>query len=307
MPLSNAAIGRIHENHKAIIARGPWRFDGIQPARYESRPTEGGGTCEVPVCAGTCTICGQGICDVVWIASASERLMIGVDCASTFADNLGKTFRDAKSGLLKVKREATTRRKGEKLAIVLAPLRAEMNQWIADYPGTFRADVAANALRVMDKGRRLSAAHMALVTRLRSEEAPAPVVRVQRPEKVAEVNVAAPEGRTTVRGVVVSAKGEERAFNGHRTMVYRMTVKVATEAGVYLVNGTLPQALFDACEEHLENVDGWVSVLRGCEVEFSAELTRSDKEHFAFASRPTRARLVSWPAEKAKRVEDVAA
>lgn len=307
MPLSNAAIGRIHENHKAIIARGPWRFDGIQPARYESRPTEGGGTCEVPVCAGTCTICGQGICDVVWIASASERLMIGVDCASTFADNLGKTFRDAKSGLLKVKREATTRRKGEKLAIVLAPLRAEMNQWIADYPGTFRADVAANALRVMDKGRRLSAAHMALVTRLRSEEAPAPVVRVQRPEKVAEVNVAAPEGRTTVRGVVVSAKGDEKCFGGHRTIVYRMTVKVATEAGVYLVNGTLPQALFDACEEHLENVDGWVSVLRGCEVEFSAELTRSDKEHFAFASRPTRARLVSWPAEKAKRVEDVAA
>lgn len=307
MPLSNAAIGRIHENHKAIIARGPWRFDGIQPARYESRPTEGGGTCEVPVCAGTCTICGQGICDVVWIASASERLMIGVDCASTFADNLGKTFRDAKSGLLKVKREATTRRKGEKLAIVLAPLRAEMNQWIADYPGTFRANVAANALRVMDKGRRLSAAHMALVTRLRSEEAPAPVVRVQRPEKVAEVNVAAPEGRTTVRGVVVSAKGDEKCFGGHRTIVYRMTVKVATEAGVYLVNGTLPQALFDACEEHLENVDGWVSVLRGCEVEFSAELTRSDKEHFAFASRPTRARLVSWPAEKAKRVEDVAA
>ena len=307
MPLSNAAIGRIHENHKAIIARGPWRFDGIQPARYESRPTEGGGTCEVPVCAGTCTICGQGICDVVWIASASERLMIGVDCASTFADNLGKTFRDAKSGLLKVKREATVRRKGEKLAIVLAPLRAEMNQWIADYPGTFRANVAANALRVMDKGRRLSAAHMALVTRLRSEEAPAPVVRVQRPEKVAEVNVAAPEGRTTVRGVVVSAKGDEKCFGGHRTIVYRMTVKVATEAGVYLVNGTLPQALFDACEEHLENVDGWVSVLRGCEVEFSAELTRSDKEHFAFASRPTRARLVSWPAEKAKRVEDVAA
>ena len=171
----------------------------------------------------------------------------------------------------------------------------------------FRADVAGNALRVMDKGRRLSAAHMALVTRLRSEEAPAPVVRVQRPEKVAEVNVAAPEGRTTVRGVVVSAKGDEKCFGGHRTIVYRMTVKVATEAGVYLVNGTLPQALFDACEEHLENVDGWVSVLRGCEVEFSAELTRSDKEHFAFASRPTRARLVSWPAEKAKRAEDVAA
>lgn len=309
MSLSNAAIGRIHENHKAIIARGPWRFDGLQPARYESRPSEDGvGTCEVPVCAGTCTICGQGICDVVWIASASERLMIGVDCAGTFAQNLGKSFRDAKSGLLKVKREATTRRKGEKLAIVLAPLRAEMIAWIADYPGTFRANVAANALRVMDKGRRLSAAHMALVTRLRSEEAPAPVVRVQRPEKAAEVNVAAPEGRTTVRGVVVSAKGEERAFNGRPVMVYRMTVKVDTGAGVYFVNGTLPQALFDACEEHLENVDGWVSVLRGCEVEFSADLTRSDdRDFFAFASRPTKARLVSWPAEKGKRAEDVAA
>jgi hypothetical protein len=104
---------------------------------------------------------------------------------------------------------------------------------------------------------------------------------------------------------VVSAKGEERAFNGRTVMVYRMTVKVATEAGVYLVNGTLPQALFDACEEHLENVDGWVSVLRGCEVEFSADLTRSDdRDFFAFASRPTKARLVSWPAEKAKRAAE---
>ena len=119
----------------------------------------------------------------------------------------------------------------------------------------------------------------------------------------AETHVAAPTGKQTVHGTIVSTKCGENDFG----KTYRMTVKVDTGAGVYLVNGTLPQALFDACEANLENDGGWVSVLRGCEVEFSADLARSDKEHFAFASRPTKARLVSWPAEKAKRAEDVAA
>lgn len=303
--ISNAMAGVLHENHKALIARGPWRFDAMVPARYESRPAEGGGTCEAPVCAGSCDICGQGICDVVrFVSAAGERIMIGLDCASTFEHNNGRAFRDAKSGLMKVKREATTRRKGEKLAIVLAPLRAEMTAWISERAGTFHADVAANAIRVMDKGRRPSTAHMALINKLRAEEAPAPRVRPVRAE---ESHVAAPEGKQTVRGAIVSTKSEQRQYGyGMPTYCYRMTVKVTTDAGIYLVNGTLPRALFDAAEKDLDSPEGYCEALKGCEVEFTATLTRSDdRDFFAFAERPSKARLVSFPAEKAKRSEDV--
>lgn len=312
--ISKFTAGVLHENHKALIARGPWRFEAVVPARYESRPTEGGGTCEVPVCAGACDICGQGICDVVhFISAAGERIMVGLDCASTFEHNNGKAFRDAKSGLLKVKREATARRRGEKFSVVLAPLRAEMEGWIRDHAGTFHATMAASVLRVMDKGRRPSPEQMAVVVKLRAEEpreTRAAQWQREKAERAArwqqETHIAAPEGPTTVRGVLVSYKAEELLFGYARRTVYKMTVKVTTETGVYCVHGTLPQGLFDAAEKALAFPDGLCEALKGCEVEFTATLTRSDRdEHFAFAAKPSKARLVAWPAEKAKPSEDV--
>lgn len=296
--ISKFWAGSLHESQKALIAAGPWIFGGIEPARYEATP--GGG--ERPMCAGCCDICGQSICDVVRLRHATngETRMIGVDCASTYLTNLGKAFRDAKSGLMKVKREATTRRKAEKLSVVLAPLRAEMTAWTAE--DTFRANVARNALRVMDKGRRPSAEHMALIVRLRSEE-PRPALPVRKPAPVREEErlVAAPEGVGTVRGVVVSVKIGESAFGGVARPTYRMTVKVETDAGSYLVNSTIPRSILDAAWETLECPDGSVEACRGCEVSFSATLTRSDdREHFAFANRPTKGRLVSWPADRAR-------
>lgn len=294
--ISNYFAGVLHENHKRIIARGPWVFDALVPARYEAAP--GGG--ERPCCAGSCDVCGQSICDVVYIRQpqTGERLMLGLDCASTFERNLGKSYRDAVSGLRKVKREATTRRKAEKLADVLGPLRAEMTAWASEE--TFRANVARNALRVMDKGRRPSAAHMALIEKLRAEE-PRPA-RVVRPAREEERHVPAPTGKMTVRGTVVSTKSVDMLFNGAPRVVYKMTVKVATDDGVYLVCGTCPQALLGEAEKHLDCPDGWLPGLRGTVVEFTAELIRSDRDaHFAFASRPSKARLVSWPEDRARK------
>ena len=305
MSISKFTAGVLHENHKAMIAGGPIVFLGIQPARYESRPCEGGGTCEVPMVTGTCAICGQGICDVVRISVAGEETIIGLDCAETLRDNLGKSYMCAVTKIRKVKRAATVRRKAEKLSIVLAPLKAEMLAWTQG-DDVFAARVAGNALRVMDKGRRPSDAHMALIARIRSGEVK-PRPRFERPVRPVEIEVPAPEGKATVRGVVVSTKSEDMLFNGCPTTVYKMTVKVTTGEGIYLVNGTLPRALLDAANEHLQNVDGLIYALRGCEVEFTATLTRSnDRPHFAFAARPSKARLVSWPAEKAKEIDDAA-
>jgi hypothetical protein len=294
MAISKFTAGALHENHKALIAAGPWDFGGIEPARYEALP--GGG--ERPVCAGCCDICGQSICDVVRLRHrvTGEMRMLGLDCASTFDMNLGKAFRDAKTGLLKIKREATTRRKAEKLAVVLAPLRAEMTAWAAE--DSFRANVARNAIRVMDKGRRPSPEHMALIEKCRAQGPQRGFERRERPARVEEQHVPAPEGKQTIRGVVVSTKSEDKMFGRQVTPTYRMTVKVTTDdGGVYFVNGTAPRALLDAAWERLECPEGALPALRGCVVEFTATLTRSDRdEHFAFADRPSKARLVEWPA-----------
>ena len=310
MSISPAMSGVLHENHKALIARGPWRFDVMEPARYVATP--GGG--ERPATAGSCDICGQAICDVVrFVSKSGERIMLGLDCANTFECNNAKAFRDAKTGLMRIKREATARRKGEKLAVVLAPLRAEMDAWVAERAGTFHAEVAANALRVLDKGRRLSPAHMALVERLRTEEPQETrSARYQREKaerearQPVETPVDAPEGTMTVRGVVVAYKAEQKSFNGSAPRwCYRMTVKVATDAGVWLANGTIPQALFDAAEKALDYPDGLCEALKGCGVEFTATIERSaDRPQFGFYSRPSKARLVSWPAEKTAPVRE---
>lgn len=114
-----------------------------------------------------------------------------------------------------------------------------------------------------------------------------------------ETHAAAPTGKQTVRGTIISTKANKGDFG----WIYRMTVKVTTDAGVYLVNSTIPASIFDACEDAVQNVDGWIVALRGCEVQFAATLERSDSDHFAFAKRPTKGVIVAVPCEKARRFQ----
>ncbi len=114
-----------------------------------------------------------------------------------------------------------------------------------------------------------------------------------------ETHVAAPLGKQTVRGVIVSTKAGSNDFGN----TYRMTVKVETPDGVYLVNSTVPASIFDACEDALQNENGWIYALKGCEIQFAATLERSDSDHFAFAKRPTKAAILAVPCEKARRFQ----
>jgi len=115
-----------------------------------------------------------------------------------------------------------------------------------------------------------------------------------------ETHVPAPTGKRTVRGTVISTK----ANRGDYGWSYRMTVKVETAAGVYLVNSTIPASIFDACDDAVTNTNGWIHELKGCDVEFTATLERSDSEHFAFAKRPTKGAIVAVPCEKARRFQE---
>lgn len=92
-------------------------------------------------------------------------------------------------------------------------------------------------------------------------------------EPTEEPHVPAPEGRTKVRGRVVSVKGYDGVW-GHQL---KMTVKVETPGGSWLCWVTVPREF---------------TAERGAEVEFTATLARGKDEHFAFGKRPTGARVV---------------
>lgn len=114
----------------------------------------------------------------------------------------------------------------------------------------------------------------------------------------AEVHVVAPTGRVVVRGLIVSIKSKQTDFGP----VLKMTVKVTTPEGSWLAWSSVPDSLAlgagwqtvnedgSPCEQSADYVPR-ASV--GDEVEFTATLSTSDTPHFAFAKRPTKARLVA--------------
>ena len=94
------------------------------------------------------------------------------------------------------------------------------------------------------------------------------------PERPKERVVPAPEGRSVVRGHIVSIKSHEGAFGDS----LKMTVKVHTSSGAWLAWGTVPSGL---------------GASKGDEIEFTATLQRGREEHFAMFKRPTKARVVT--------------
>lgn len=88
------------------------------------------------------------------------------------------------------------------------------------------------------------------------------------------------EGRYTMTGVVLTLKDSYTNFGGRYQEVVKMTVKVTTDKGDYLVNGTVPGAIVD-------------DVKRGSLISFTGTVTRSrDDASFGFFKRPTGAKLV---------------
>jgi hypothetical protein len=102
------------------------------------------------------------------------------------------------------------------------------------------------------------------------------------PARPTETNVAAPTGRQTIRGTVVSVKEHRGDFGD----TWKMTVKVVTPAGTWLCWGTIPTG-----------VEGGI-VEKGVEVEFTGTLQAGREPHFAFFKRPSKARVIT-PVEQA--------
>lgn len=131
--------------------------------------------------------------------------------------------------------------------------------------------------------RSLSPAQMNLAFKLHSE--------TYCPARPTEANVPAPVGRVDIRGTIVSVKEHASDFGTS----WKMTVKVATDAGVWLCWSTVPAMLLDQNRAAGRDAYG----LKGREVTFTATLQPGREKHFAFAKRPTGGRIVGEPEPEA--------
>ena len=142
----------------------------------------------------------------------------------------------------------------------------------------YRVAVLADMAEKLNRFGSLSGPQVEFALRLATEYHAAKAAPVEEEER----RVPAPEGKVVVRGTVVSTKVHDGIWGSE----IKMVVKVATPDGSYVVWSTVPAAI-------LGDLNG--RPLRGCEVEFSATLSRGKDAHFAFAKRPTKARLVTVP------------
>lgn len=216
---------------------------------------------------GKCTVCGAHFIEgAIWRHEPTgEHIHIGHQCADKYDLRVDwsplELARERQR--IQAQREATA----ERNRTYEARQRARAEEYLESKPA-LRAALALDHPIVKDIAERfyqyasLSPKQEALVLKIHQDILnPAP----------AEVKVAAPTGRITFRGTIVSAKTRE-GFRGG--VEFKITVKVKTaEGGVWLAWGTCPSDIWD------EN-------LKGVEVEIKATLQPGNEPHFVFFKRP---------------------
>jgi hypothetical protein len=215
---------------------------------------------------GACSICGTPFVygDVWRHVPTDTYIHIGHICAAKYELLADRSAHELALGRLKAAAAvALERERGRELRAA----------FYAAHPGLdANLELDHHILRDLKaklaKWRSLSEPQVALAAKIADE--------VRHP-KPAEVHIPAPTGHgIVVRGTVVSVKTHESMYGES----LKMTVKVTTPDGAWLVWGTVPSALLGGGE------------LRGSVVEFTANLEAGREPHFVFAKRPRKARVV---------------
>jgi len=106
---------------------------------------------------------------------------------------------------------------------------------------------------------------------------------IESGEASAEAKVATPEGRHEITGKIISIKHSD----GEWGITCRMTIKVETDAGIWIGNGTLPRKVYGQFDGDTENLVGRTITL-------TATIERSDRDDaFGFLKRPGKAMLAT--------------
>lgn len=215
---------------------------------------------------GKCSVCGANfVYGDVWVHEATgEHIHIGHDCAAKYELIANRVDYELELGRARVgaAAEAWKTRKAEIRAAFLDGFEGLAADLTLSHAILRDLDV-----KLTQYGS-LSAAQVALARKLANE--------IRNP-KPAEVLVAAPVGKTVIKGTVVSVKEYESDFGTS----WKWTVKVTTPEGNWLAWGTVPDGI-------LGN-----GPLKGATVQFTATLKPGRDAHFAIASRPRLATVVA--------------
>lgn len=218
---------------------------------------------------GKCGVCGANFRHgTIYRHEPTQHLVhMGHDCADKYEILADHDDWDAAN-------EALTK---QRAAVIQGKLNAERRAaQLNENPGLLEA-FACDHYIVRDIKRKfegsnfpISAAQIALVFKLAREQETA---AAKKAERDAETKAQAPEGRQTIRGVLVSKKSVEGPYGSS----VKGTIKVTTDQGVWLAWGTLPAGLWD--NGNRPEV--------GDEIELTGTLVRGKEAHFAFFKRPT--------------------
>ena len=215
---------------------------------------------------GKCGVCGAVFAmGEIWRHKDTNDLVhIGHDCVAKYemAGADWDALADERRRALEARRTAARRAKGkEKLLAAYEGLEAALK---TDH------HIVRDIARKLEQNGTLSDAQCKLVFKIAGEVK----ARIaSRAAQIMETHVAAPMGRVTVRGTIVSLKEHEGAYG----VTTKMTVKVAEKGGVWLCWATVPAGLEPE---------------KGDEIQFDAELSTGREPHFAFGKRPTKASIV---------------
>lgn len=222
--------------------------------------------------ASGCDICGAYFRhgDVWQHKATGECIRIGHICADKYSLLTDRSeFHAHKREQVKITAAIRLRRERREELRDWAKANADLLPALkTDHP--IARDMRARVIRSPAYG--LSVKQVALLKKLAADA-----------DKPAEKHVAVPvsDKRQQVEGTVISAKIQDGPYGS----TLKITVKVETPEGSYLVWGTCPNVL----EYEAQNLGG----LKGARVRFMAKVTRSDRdEHFGFFKRPTQPELI---------------
>jgi hypothetical protein len=267
--------GRVYDKDGHIIANGAHAADGhccIIGLRHVARVKFA-----LKGTTGQCTACGAFfVRGSVWKHLPSgEYIHLGHSCERKYEIAADDSAWHKANGRL---REAAAKH------VIRTRQLAERIAFLSDHEGLEVAlTITSNHILVdlaqkFEEERRLSDKQVALAKKIAAE--------ILDPS-LAEKHVAAPSGRQTVRGTLVSVKGYDdhqdrtvkitaaRDYNESRLSTFKATIKVATPDGSWLAWGTLPKSLVDA------------KAIPGDVVEVAATLKPGRDPHFAMMKRPS--------------------
>jgi hypothetical protein len=230
---------------------------------------------------GKCSVCGANFVygDVWRHGPTGEFVHQGHTCAAKYEMLADRSAWELKLGRLQA---------AAAKAVIRARNEEERREFLSANPGLEAALALKDKHSILaDLGdkfsiyRGLSEKQVALALKLAHE--------VNNPE-AAEPTVPAPiqSVRQTFRGVVVSVKDQE----GQYGTSWKVTVKVQTDAGVWLAWGTLPASILDA-----NRAQGRTArALKGAVLEMTATLKPGRDAHFALMDRPKGSIVAEPPA-----------